>query len=353
MSNSNLEKWLALYHKVKLSAATFNQYLQLDPNLELDYALEEKSSAVAKDLDWLQSDAAHKIITLVDPAYPLQLKNIHNPPPILYVSGDYACLNMPLLAMVGSRRPTPLGLIQAKEFAQQFANLGIGVCSGLAIGIDSASHEGALQSSQGKTVAVLAHGIDQIYPGSNKSLARRINLNGCLVSEFPIGFTAQPWCFPQRNRIISGLSLGVLIVEAAIKSGSLITAKYALDQGREIFAIPGAIQNPQARGCHQLIRDGAKLVESPADVLEELAALLKYAIRDKSSTAVLKAARATVLPKQQQLVLRQIDFVATTVDALASRTGLAVSILGAILFELELNGLVSSVPGGYTRVEPG
>ena len=330
-----LTPWLALYHSPGIGAAKFQAYLQVDPtlsNVVSDFKPDWRG--VDRDLAWLDQNSNARIITLADKSYPQILKNIACPPPILYVQGDYSCLATPQIAMVGSRTPSAIGLQQAEYFARHFANLGFIVTSGLALGIDGASHRGALSAIGGKSVAVLAHGMGTIYPSTHNNLALKLVDNGCLVSEFPIGTQPLANHFPRRNRIISGLSIGVLVVEAALNSGSLITAKCAVDQGREVFAIPGSIHNPKVKGCHQLIRQGAKLVESPEDVLEEVSALLNYVIRDKNATAVTMDPRKAALSEQQGRLLQAIDYEATCVDAIVGRTGLAVSAVAANLLNI-------------------
>lgn len=305
------------------------------------------SSTKEKNLAWLASHPNAHILSIDDANYPPLLKCIPDAPPSLYVLGDVTCLQEPQLAMVGSRQCSISGKQQAESFAKHFARLGITITSGLAIGIDGASHVGALAAPQGKTIAVLAHGMDQLYPTRHKTLAAQIIQRGCLVSEFPLGVIPLPQNFPKRNRLISGLSLGVLVVEADLNSGSLITAKYALDQGRDVFAIPGAINLPQRRGCHRLIKQGAKLVESVEDVLEELPNLLNGVIRDKYAHTIQDCSHRTDLNEQQQQLLEFIDYDSTYVETLVESTGLASNVVGAILLELELQGVITAVPGGY------
>ncbi len=349
VSICQLRNWLAVYHSPGVGSAKFHAYLRVDPHLAaLPTGITPNWSGVESDLAWLQQPNT-AIITLLDDRYPSLLKNIPSPPPLLYVRGDVNILSKPQLAIVGSRRPTAQGLEQAEYFARHFASLGFVVVSGLALGIDSASHKGALAANGGQTIAVLGNGVDYIYPAQNRSLTAKILTNGCLVSEFPIGTKPIAHHFPRRNRIISGLSLGVLVVEAAQDSGSLITAKYAGEQGREIFAIPGSISNSQVKGCHELIRQGAKLVESPSDVLEELPTLLKYAIRDKNAAAASVNPRLALLSTQQHQLLNRIDYEVTNVDIIVERVGLSTSIVGGMLLELELQGLITAVPGGYAR----
>lgn len=226
---------------------------------------------IEQTLTWLQLSEQHHIITLADENYPKTLLNISDPPTIIYARGNIELLNHQGLAVVGSRNATPQGLLNAENFCQVIANFGLPIISGLALGIDSAAHKGALKAANGATLAVIGTGINRMYPASNKNLALQIlEQNGLIITEFPLNTSPSPENFPRRNRLISGLSLGILVVEATIDSGSLITAKLAAEQGREVFAIPGSIHSPLSKGCHKLIRQGAKLVETANDILEEL-----------------------------------------------------------------------------------
>ena len=226
---------------------------------------------IEQTLTWLQLSEQHHIITLADENYPKILLNISDPPTIIYARGNIELLNHQGLAVVGSRNATPQGLLNAENFCQVIANFGLPIISGLALGIDSAAHKGALKAANGATLAVIGTGINRMYPASNKNLALQIlEQNGLIITEFPLNTSPLPENFPRRNRLISGLSLGILVVEATIDSGSLITAKLAAEQGREVFAIPGSIHIPLSKGCHKLIRQGAKLVETANDILEEL-----------------------------------------------------------------------------------
>jgi len=321
-----------------------------------------------KDLAWMEMANCH-IISHRHSAYPARLKEIPGSPPFLFVWGDLKILSRIQIAIVGSRNPTVGGCESAGLFARHFSSEGITVTSGLALGIDAAAHKGAL-SEKGGTVAVLGNGLDQIYPATHRALAHEIiEKGGALVSEFPIGTPPAPSNFPRRNRIISGLSIGTLVVEAAIKSGSLVTAKYALEQGREVFAVPGSIHSPMVKGCHALIKQGAKLVETAEDVMEELGAFLNY--RDAgvqltlpftppsasrgtvkrllSEKSGLSLAPASTLEEGYQNLLAQIDNEGTPIDALVARTGLTARIVSSMLIELELKGYVAPIPGGYLR----
>lgn len=237
---------------------------------------------VEQSLYWAQQPDNH-IITIKDPSYPVLLKEIPNPPILLFVSGDLQLLQAPQIAIVGSRNPTTSGLTTATIFAQELAQAGLVITSGFAVGIDAAGHKGAIAAAQ-KTIAVMGTGLQQLYPAQHKNLAQEIlDAGGVLLAEFPLASKGKAWHFPLRNRIISGLSIGTLVIEAAIRSGSLITARLASEQGREVFAVPGSIYNPVAHGCHYLLSQGAKLVTQSVDVLEELPGFLnlEYACRKK------------------------------------------------------------------------
>ena len=263
--------------------------------------------AADQDMNWLAQPDNH-LLPVTDPRYPAQLKTIHDPPAALFVHGNPDMLSTPQIAMVGSRNPSAGGARTAQDFARHFANCGLAVTSGLAMGIDAACHQGAL-AADGITIAVTGTGLDRVYPASNRELAHQIAGKGALVSEFPPGTPPRPGHFPRRNRIIAGLSLGTLVVEAALKSGSLITAQQALEQSREVFAIPGSIHNPMARGCHLLIRQGAKLVETANDVLEELAPALSELLDAESprpSGGLIKP--STSLDAEYQQLLEVMGF---------------------------------------------
>jgi DNA processing protein len=309
------------------------------------------AALLATVLNWLQQPGTD-VLTLTDPRYPPQLADIHDAPPLLYVRGDVRLLAEPQIAIVGSRNPTPSGVEITQEFARQLVSYGLVITSGLAHGIDGAAHVGALES--GRTIAVFGTGLDRVYPAAHRALARQIAENGALVSEFPPGSEPLAQNFPRRNRLISGLSLGVLVTEAALKSGSLITARTALEQGREVFAVPGSIRNPLARGCHALLRDGAKLVESAADILSELAPLLRVALTATAASAPPDEALADgllTLDAESRAVLKAMGFDPVAPDELIERSGFPAQQVTSILLVLELSGHVSSVPGGrYSRI---
>lgn len=312
-------------------------------------ALLGNADAAAIELACAWADAPDQhIVTLADADYPRLLLETADPPTLLYVRGRVELLNRPALAIVGSRNPTAQGERDAQNFAAAFAQAGLAIVSGLALGIDAAAHRGAL-SVGGDTVAFLGTGIDRIYPARNLELAREIGARGAIVSEFPIGTPVAAANFPRRNRLISGVSRGVLVVEAALKSGSLITARLAAEQGRDVFAIPGSIHAPQARGCHQLIRDGAKLVECAQDVLDELTV-----IDSRTPDTDVGPAPANDTPNETDSggqLLALLGFAPCGLDELAARSGLAADALVAQLLRLELDGRVAALPGGlYQRL---
>jgi len=308
-------------------------------------------------LQW-QSTPKQHIIHYQDPQYPKQLKQIASAPLLLFVKGNAQLLNSPQLGIVGSRNLTITGQNNAFDFAKKLAELGITITSGLAIGVDGFSHKGALSVEGGNTIAVLGTGLNQLYPKRHKNLAQQITEQGALVSEFLLDQSAKPENFPRRNRIISGLSYGTLVVEAAIKSGSLISARYALEQNREVFAIPGAITNPMSRGCHHLIKQGAILVENIHDIINELAPFQQHILNqqqalqssqqqvDKNTTA---APRNNTENSPHNSLIDHIGYDATSVDCIAERSLLPVNDLLAQLLDMELAGEISSVPGGYLR----
>ncbi|CAK0752615.1 protein Smf [Gammaproteobacteria bacterium] len=301
-------------------------------------------AAVDADLEWGQR-SGNLILMRDDPRYPHLLSQISDPPPVLFVRGEPAVLKQPQIAIVGTRNPSTVGRDTARSFAHELATFGLVVTSGLAYGIDGAGHEGALEAGGGLTVAVAGTGLDRVYPARHRDLAHRIVERGALVSEYPPGTPPLAANFPRRNRIISGLSVGTLVVEAAIHSGSLITARLALEQGREVFAIPGSIYNPLARGCHALLREGAKLVETAQDIQEELTQL----------TALVTASAATSekessLDDDYRKLLECFGYDPLPIDTLVERSGLTSANVSSMLLILELRELVALQPGGlYTR----
>jgi DNA processing protein len=372
---NELEICLSLRHTPGVGSATFRALLDtfdtvdamLNASSKQLSALAIKSSIKAEifetlskqskpdisaDLNWLAEDN-HHIITLFDEAYPASLKELPDAPPLLYVRGDIDYLMQPQLAMVGSRNPTAAGRNTAREFALHLSNAGITITSGLASGIDGASHEGALQGLAG-TIAVVAHGLDIVYPAQHQKLAQQITEHGAVISEMPIGTQPQPGLFPRRNRLISALALGTLVVEAAKKSGSLITARYAAEQNKEVFAIPGSIHNPMARGCHQLIRQGAKLVETASDILEELC------IPDQQTTSYPKKPEKNIqenrkdthqaLDPDHQKLLKCLAYEPASIDELVLRSHFTAAEVASMLLIMELEGIVVCHNGRYTNI---
>ncbi len=296
-----------------------------------------------RTLEWLEGDR-HFIVCHGDDDYPELLARIKDPPRLLYIVGDPAVLHLPSLAIVGSRNPTSGGARNAFEFARYLAASGFCIVSGLAAGIDAAAHRGALDA-KAPTVAFLGHGIDIIYPAQNRGLAEKIAEGGALVSEYPLGMQPRKPFFPQRNRLISGLSLGTLVVEAARQSGSLITARLAAEQGREVFAMPGSIHNPLARGCHQLIRDGAKLVESGDDIVSELAPLAGHVMQTSLESTASPDRPETRDPEYVKL-REHLGHDPVSIDELAKRSGLTIGEVSSMLLILELDGIVEKLSGG-------
>ncbi len=306
--------------------------------LTLDVAAE-----IALALDWAEADG-NSILTLADADYPQALLESADPPSLIYLKGRAERLNRQGLAIVGSRTPTPQGEADAFAFAQTLAAAGLSIVSGLALGIDAAAHRGALKAD-GVTIAVIGTGADRIYPARNRELAHAISAQGAIVSEFSLGTPPLPGNFPRRNRLIAGLSQGCLVVEAAARSGSLITARLAAEAGREVFAIPGSIHSPLAKGCHQLIRQGAKLVESAQDILEEL-----RLFTSTPAPAIEPGPTISAVPESAAL-LEALGHDPCAIDTLAARAGLTPEALLAMLLQLELEGHVASLPGGrYQRI---
>ncbi len=370
-AESSLENWLTLIHTPGIGPSAFHTLLNTFGSIEaalnarhgelsrlsikadaINALTSQTKPNIEADLAW-HSEAEHHIITLLDDRYPPQLKDLSDAPPLLYVWGDPDYLRQPQLAIVGSRNATAIGRNTAKEFANHLSNMGITITSGLASGIDGASHEGALNGLAG-TIAVVAHGLDIIYPAQHQKLAQQISQHGAVISEMPIGTQLQRGLFPRRNRLISALSLGTLVVEAAQKSGSLITARLALELNREVFAIPGSIHNPMARGCHQLIRQGAKLVESANDILEDLRIPLfqNTALPEKigqntheNSKDPLKA-----LDPDHQKLLKCLAYEPASIDELVVRSSFRAAEVASMLLILELEGIIACQDGRFTRV---
>lgn len=391
MTPPHLPYWLAATYLPGVGPRTFMRWLEQFSDIEkLFHAAHEELQvaglspqqiqsmqnpdwkSVEKDLEWAQVDNQH-LISPEDDAYPRLLKEIHDPPLVLYVRGNKTVLSALQLAVVGSRNATSSGLKDAWQFAHCLAERGFAITSGLALGIDGAAHRGAL-SGKGITIGVMGTGLNHIYPLSHGLLAEEMISNqGAVISEFSLNTPPQATNFPRRNRVISGLSVGVLVVEAALKSGSLITARHSLEQGREVFAIPGSIHNPLIRGCHHLIRQGAKLVETAGDILEELGALraaggavsqskfttVSAGAAEKGRFSLSEAAARFVnfpginfpdnLAPEFRSLLEQIEYEITPIDMIILRSGLTAGEVSSILLSLELHGYIQSVPGGYVR----
>lgn len=336
--------------------AEFKQWLASNrvPLVEIDWR------GVEKDLAWALKADCH-ILTLAHSDYPKRLRHIPSPPPVLFVKGDVALLEQPQIGMVGSRHPTQEGLENAFQFAKQLSHWGLIVTSGLAQGIDGACHKGALQGKS-PTIAILGNGLNEVYPKKHHLLAMDILANGVLVSEIPIDSPPRREHFPRRNRIISGLSYGIIVVEAAKKSGSLITANYAIEQGREVFALPGSIHNPLAKGCHQLIREGAICIEDVSQVLEALAPVLTEFQGDASiNFNDIVSQRSNQLFGREEIhshiqdpmeatLMAALSDICTPIDVIVQQTGLSAQQVSVLLLSLELSGQVKSVPGGIVRL---
>lgn len=350
----DIESWLALglidglgdesIRRLLVAFGSPEAVLSAGP-AELERVVKRKAAAavgrgadparVKAALAWLE-DPLNTLMTLADPDYPSLLLHIADPPPLLYLKGRRELLGTPALAVVGSRNATPQGLSNAEAFARAASDAGLCIVSGLALGVDAAAHRGGLGGISA-SIAVVGTGLDIVYPARNRELAHELAQRGLLVSEFPLGTPAVGSNFPRRNRTISGISRGCLVVEAALQSGSLITARLALDQGRDVFAIPGSIHSPLSKGCHALIKQGAKLVESAGDILDELGhAPAGHASGDAAAT-----------PPAASPLLAYLGYDPTSIDILCSRSGLTPETVSAMLLPLELGGMVAALPGGY------
>jgi DNA processing protein len=369
---AKIEEWLSLIHVDRLGPATLQKLLSRFStpenilrasrseliSLGINNAVIEgiqcpKEEAIQRDLIWLEHDN-HHLLTIQDSAYPHLLKQISDPPCVLYLLGKpelaSTLLSEPQLSVVGSRHASAYGKEIATSFAQNIAASGLVITSGLASGIDGAAHQGALETEIGSTIAVTACGLNRVYPAEHRQLAEHISERGLLISEFPIGTSPKPGHFPRRNRIISGLSLGTLVVEASMKSGSLITARLAIEQGREVFAIPGSIHNPLSKGGHTLIRNGAKLVETVEDVLEELKHHIDLERLEMAPVQLSGAKQEEILDPQHKIVLESMGFEPIGVDAIIEHSGLKVEVVSSILLILELNNQITHHGNGiYVR----
>ena len=317
------------------SISSLKSVVKADVSAEISKGIAD--DIIAPALAWLE-DSNNHIVTLADSDYPQALLNIPDPPLLLYVKGRLDLLNRSALAIVGSRSATPQGINNAEAFAKSLSDAGLCIISGMAHGIDAAAHRGALRG-QGSSIAVVGTGLDKVYPAANRDLAHALAQQGALISEFPLGTPPLAANFPRRNRLISGMSLGCLVVEASLQSGSLITARLALEQGRDVFAIPGSIHAPQSKGCHALLKQGAKLVETAQDILEELGGLLVSPAQGANSEG------------PDSALLEHLGFDSVNVDTLSVRCGLTIAELSAMLLTLELNGRICVLPGGlYQRI---
>ena len=363
LSSTDLNLWLWLNHIPGLGNAAFCQLLakfgspegifsaKLNQLREIvNDEIAQKISkgvnvdAIAPTLKWLEKDNVH-LITLADSTYPQKLLEVSNPPALLFAIGHLHWLNHPTIAMVGSRSPTPQGEKNAEDFAKSLCEQGLCVVSGMALGIDGAAHRGALKAN-GATIAVVGTGLDIVYPARHRDLAHKIAERGLILSEFPLGTPSKAQNFPRRNRLISGLSLGCLVVEANIESGSLITARLAAEQGREIFAIPGSIHSPVTKGCHQLIKQGAKLVESVQDILEEINwANIANSLPSIDPSGLLGDLAPNSL--QVNTALDLMGFDAMSFEQLRTSTRLTTEALSAMLMLLELENKIKSLAGGH------
>ena len=370
----DLNRWLALAHAPGLHAGQLQHWLAQGAS-PVDLARESRSvlaamglghaaiqallqpdrAALATDRDWLQAAPDRSVVTWGSAEYPPLLARIPDAPLVLYAEGDVMALCLPQLAIVGSRNPTALGRDTATQFAQHLAQAGLVITSGLALGIDAAAHRGALRAGA-RTVAVVGRGLDAVYPRENTALAQEIvGRQGVIVTDLPIGTPPLKHNFPRRNRILSGLAVGTLVVEAALQSGSLITARLAADQGREVFAIPGSIHNPLVRGCHRLLRQGARLVETVDDIFAELEPIIgemKRIAQENPRSGV--DLRAPSLDKEYEILLDALGFEPAGLDMLVVRTGLKAGAVASMLLILELEGRVQQQPGGrFSRRLPG
>jgi DNA processing protein len=379
-TDETLQNWLALIlapglsalkrRELLLTAGSISAIRQLHPTLARSLKIKPDTltalhnpdqAAISRSVRWLEQ-AACQLLTLDHPSYPKLLARIPDAPVALFCQGDVERLHLPTMAIVGSRGASKGGVDFAASLAAEFSKSGLTVASGLALGIDTAAHRGALHGP-GSTAAVMATGMDLIYPKQNQTLAQELLAQGgVIVSEMPLTTPPLPALFPQRNRIISGLSLGVVVVEASLQSGSLVTARMAGEQGREVFAVPGSVHNPMARGCHSLIRQGAKLIESAEDVLSELSSLLHAAAIDMRQPRQFHVGRTPAaaqettsempeLTQEDQRLLDAMGFDPIAIDRLVERTGDSISMLSSTLLRLELDGFVEALSGArYQRI---
>ncbi|USP48203.1 DNA-processing protein DprA [Alcaligenes faecalis] len=337
------------------SVQTLSRHIPTELAVQLSQEpLDELKAQIEQAVEWLKQPN-HHVVTLADPTYPASLLDLHDAPLLLYANGDLGVLQRKGLAIVGARNATQSGQETATDFAATLASRGWCIISGLASGIDQAAHKGALKAGppSAGTIAVMGTGLDLVYPAAHRDLAHQISAHGLLLSEFPLGTRAMPHHFPRRNRIVAALAKGVLVVEAAKQSGSLITARLAGELGREVFAIPGSIHSPLARGCHALIRQGAKLVESAQDILDELGNEQGDFNLDAAPQSGPKPNPYEALPEELRPILERIDFAPLSPEQLMRRTGLLATELPAVLAELELAGCIEPLADGrFQRIKP-
>jgi DNA processing protein len=358
--DSDLEAWLTLSFAPGLTNEAFRQLLVAfgSPQEILAVSRADLTAAVndraaravltpppretlAKISEWLE-DGANHVITLGDTTYPQALLDVADPPPLLYAKGRVELLNAPAFSVVGSRNATQQGVAHAESFGRALSDAGLTIVSGLASGIDAAAHRGGL-AGPSSSIAVVGTGLDIVYPAKNRDLAHELGRDGCIISEFPLGTAPIASNFPRRNRIISGLGRGCLVVEAALSSGSLITARLANEQGKDVFAMPGSIHSPLTKGCHNLIKQGAKLAETAEDILEELKLPWRASVIGGRATAAMVG---TADPVLEQLGYDPVDF-----DTLVARTGVSADMLASLLTRWEIEGVIEVLPGGrYQRM---
>ncbi len=363
--NSDSKYWLAL-SQLSISGNKLLQFFDHHDSIERLFGLSETQlqsygfrqglahklektnwDKVEQDQDWFDQDNKH-LIPITSNDYPSLLKETSGAPAFLFCFGNKALLNQHQIAIVGSRNPSPQGKTNAQQFASSLAKAGAVITSGMALGVDGFAHQ-AVVDAKLATIAVTGTGLDRVYPAKHKALAEQIVETGALVSDFALGTGVRSTNFPARNRIITGMSLGTLVVEAAIKSGSLISARLATEQGREVFAIPGSIHNPLAKGCHRLIKQGAKLVETAEEIIEELQALALWQLEAQQTNAQTPASSEFELDSDYQALLAQIDYDTTSIEQIIQRSGLEIEVVSHMLLLLELNNHIASVAGGYLR----
>lgn len=362
--NKDLKYWLAINKIPNIGPVTIKKLWQHFGSIESVWKADEKDLAkiegisksaiksflknkgqIDLDMEWEAIKRAKiKVLTLEDDEYPKPLKNIYDPPPALYIKGEDIKPDIKALAIVGTRRASRYGKEMAKKLAYELASLGIVVVSGMALGIDTHAHEGALEAN-GKTIAVFGCGVDIIYPSSNRDLAKKIELSGTVVSEFPLGTGIEKGHFPRRNRVIAGLALGTIVVEGHYDSGAMITAKYALEEGREVFAVPGSIEIDQSKGPHWLIKQGAKLIETVEDILEELPLITAKRISDSKLKKHRQERDYSNLSDDERKIVAVLSLEPKYIDNISVETGLSTPQVSSLLMMLEVNKIVRQLPG--------